>query len=117
RGVVRNTAATAGTGAPGLDAEKTWNVTSNAAGYSDLRFGGPSGVASSGGGLLFDNIKLSLIDVVAACAPGDCSCDSHVDARDYVFWLKNGGTPGDANYTAWRTNFGVPAGAGSGGGL
>jgi fibronectin-binding autotransporter adhesin len=54
---------------------------------------------------------------VPACAPGDLNCDGHVDAGDYVYWRKNGGTPGDANYTAWRANFGVPPGSGSGSGL
>jgi hypothetical protein len=51
----------------------------------------------------------------AACAPGDLNCDGHVDAGDYVFWRKSNGPAGD--YTAWRANFGVPPGAGSGGGL
>jgi hypothetical protein len=58
-----------------------------------------------------------VLNAVSACAPGDLNCDGHVDTNDYVFWRKNGGTPGDANYTAWRSNFGSPPGAGSGGGL
>lgn len=50
-----------------------------------------------------------------ACAPGDLNCDGHTDAGDYVFWRKTNGTT--ANYNLWRANFGVPPGAGSGGGL
>ncbi len=63
---------------------------------------------SYGGG----NITLN---AVGSCAPGDLNCDGHVDAQDYVFWRKTNGPAG--NYTAWRANFGVPPGAGSGGGL
>jgi autotransporter-associated beta strand protein len=58
-----------------------------------------------------------IITVPSSCAPGDLNCDGHNDAGDYVFWRKNGGTPGDANYTAWRSSFGTPPGSGSGGGL
>ncbi len=55
------------------------------------------------------------LNTASACAPGDLNCDGHIDAQDYVFWRKTNGPAG--NYTAWRANYGVPAGAGSGGGL
>ncbi len=49
---------------------------------------------------------------------GDYNGNGTVDAGDYVLWRK---TPlvynGDPGYTIWRSNFGKPPGAGSGGDL
>ena len=62
--------------------------------------------------------------------PGDFNNDGKVDAGDYVTWKKNEGTNnalvndngfgtpvGLNHYNLWRTNFGSPPGAGSGGEL
>jgi hypothetical protein len=47
---------------------------------------------------------------------GDYNNDGKVDAGDYVVWRKTG-INGAQGYTDWRANFGLPPGAGSGGGL
>jgi uncharacterized protein YjbI with pentapeptide repeats len=52
------------------------------------------------------------LTAVPGIVPGDFNNDKRVDAADYVVWRKTGATP--AGYTAWRTHFGQPAGAGSG---
>lgn len=44
--------------------------------------------------------------------PGDFNTDGLVDAADYVVWRKNSGSQND--YNTWRSNFGLPAGGGSG---
>ena len=50
-------------GTQGVDATVTWPITSNTAGYDSLRIGGPSNLSSAGGGLVFDNLYLALVDV------------------------------------------------------
>lgn len=50
-------------GTAGVDASVTWPVTSNTAGYDSFRFGGPSNLSSAGGGLIYDNLFLALVDV------------------------------------------------------
>jgi hypothetical protein len=42
---------------------------------------------------------------------GDINGDGFYDARDYVVWRKSNGS--QAQYNAWRANFGSPGGAGS----
>jgi hypothetical protein len=119
---LRNTDNVPGTGTTGLDSETIWNVTSNAAGYTDIRFGGPSGVTSGGGSLTFDNIKVSLIDIVTPTIDADFNGNGVVDAADYVLWRKNSGLGTGANnamgdsdndgdvdandYTNWAATFG-----------
>lgn len=55
-----------------LAADGTWDGAYSSSGatptgaFSDLRFGGPSGVSSSGGGFLVDNIKLEVVPEPAA---------------------------------------------------
>ena len=56
-------------GTPGVDASMTFPVVSTAAGYSSLRIGGPSGISSAGGSMIYDNIKFSLVDVSPAIRP------------------------------------------------
>jgi fibronectin-binding autotransporter adhesin len=69
-----------------------------------------------------------IITVGPAGLPGDFNSDGKVDASDYATWRKNevanAALPNDsgavtqaARYSLWRTNFGNPPGAGSGGGL
>ena len=55
----------ASTGSPGFDASTLFPLTPTAAGFNSLRFGGPSGISSSGngvyGGVIFDNIRLAWV--------------------------------------------------------
>lgn len=51
-------------GADGIfDGSQTWTGTTDVLPFSDLRFGGPSGVSSAGGGFLVDNIRLEVTSV------------------------------------------------------
>jgi hypothetical protein len=52
------------------------------------------------------------LTVAAPILAGDFNGDGVVDAADYVVWRKSDGT--QADYDAWRTNYGAPAGAGIG---
>ncbi|HEX5218638.1 MAG TPA: PEP-CTERM sorting domain-containing protein [Verrucomicrobiae bacterium] len=45
------------------DGSQTWTGTTDVLPFSDLRFGGPSGVSSTGGGFLVDNIRLEVVSV------------------------------------------------------
>lgn len=45
------------------DGTQTWTGTVNVGAFSDLRFGGPSAVSSTGGGFLVDNIRLEVVSV------------------------------------------------------
>ncbi len=57
-----------------LGADGTWDGLFNSSGaaatgaFSDLRFGGPSGVSSAGGGFLVDNLKLEVVPEPATTA-------------------------------------------------
>lgn len=77
------------TGEAGFDAEFTVDVVATADGYNNLRIGSPSGVSTTGsgvyGGVLFDNISLSLVDIEVALN-GDYNGDGFVDAADYTSW-------------------------------
>jgi len=96
-------------------AEKISNVGTVLRQYNVLRIG--SGVSATFDAY-YDNIKVEYIPV-AACAPGDFNCDGHENAGDYVSIRKQYSDitsgAGLTAYNAWRTNFGNPAGAGSGG--
>jgi hypothetical protein len=46
-----------------FDGTQTWTGTVNVGAFSDLRFGGPSAVSSTGGGFLVDNIRLEVVSV------------------------------------------------------
>jgi hypothetical protein len=121
-----------GSGTPGVDATATYPLNTNlTAGFDSLRIGGPSGLSSAGAGYMaFDNINLSLVDVVAPGVAGDYNGNGVVDAADYVVW-KNGGplqhevpgvTPGTVtqeDYDAWVARFGNTSGSGvsAGGGV
>jgi fibronectin-binding autotransporter adhesin len=61
------------------------------------------------------NYGATALTIAPSCAPGDLNCDGHVDAGDYVYWRKNGGVAGDANYVAWQSHYGNPPGGGTGG--
>lgn len=115
-----------GTLAPGVDASITYDIPTGENGYDSLRFGGPSGVSSPGnnfyGGSIFDNIKLTLIDVDAPLT-GDYNDDGVVDAADYTVWrdtLGNNADPSgsgadgndngvidNGDYTVWSDNYGA----------
>ncbi len=114
------------TGEAGVDATVTYDVTTGPNGYDSLRIGSPSGVSSAGnglyGGVFFDNISLTLVDVVAGPPTGDYNGDGFVDAADYTIWRDTLGTvvtagegadgngngvvdPGD--YDEWANNYGA----------
>ncbi|MEM1446820.1 MAG: PEP-CTERM sorting domain-containing protein [Planctomycetota bacterium] len=81
-------------GAAGFDATTVIDVTSGASGYDSLRFGSPSGIsAAPGGGGLFDNILLELIDaVVIDGVVGDYDNSGLVEQSDLNLVLTNWGT-------------------------
>ena len=124
------TNATATTGVPGVDMSITVpNLTTSANGYNSLRIGGPSGVSSLGGGVVFDNISLELVDAVAGPVTGDYNGNGTVDAADYTLYrdtLGNtvvAGTGADGNgdtfitpldYDVWANNFGNMSSTSSG---
>jgi len=103
-----------------------------AGGFENLRIGSPSGVTSAGGGLVFDNVKLTLIDVMAG-NNADFNGNGVVDAADYTVWRNNLGlvgtgtrATGDANgdtnvdqtdYALWKSSFGTMPGSGAIGGV
>jgi hypothetical protein len=66
-------------------------------GFNQLRFGGPSGVGSSGGGVTFDNIVLEIIEAISDLQ-GDLNGDGFVGLGDLDIvlghWNQNV-TPGD----------------------
>jgi hypothetical protein len=67
-------------------------------GFNQLRFGGPSGVTSGGGGITFDNILLEIIAADAPALEGDLNDDGFVGIADLNIilgvWNQNV-TPGD----------------------
>jgi hypothetical protein len=126
---VRNISTTPGDGTPGVpDGTMTFNIGPQDSGFNNLRIGGPSGVASSGGGVVFDNISLKLVDIIA---PPEINADFNgneiVDAADFAVWRENLGTgtlqsQGDADgdgdvdnddYGHWKATFGSMPGGGS----
>jgi len=126
---VRNISTTPGDGTPGVDGTVTWNMTPDAVGFSNLRIGSPSGVSSVGaGGVVFDNVLLKLVDIVAP-SNADFNGNHVIDAADYAIWRKFNGTigsgtqlTGDANgdhnvnatdYGIWRATFGNAVGSGT----
>ena len=108
-----------------FDTSFTADVTTGPNGYNSLRIGSPSGVSSAGnglyGGVIFDNIKLTLEDIVSPLT-GDYNGDGEVDAADYTVWrdtlgdsVLNDGDGADGNengvvdpldYNVWVTNYG-----------
>jgi hypothetical protein len=62
------------TGLPGFDASEFFDLAPTANGFNSLRFGGPSGVSSSGngfyGGAIFDNIRLAWVPEPSAAVMG-----------------------------------------------
>lgn len=106
----------------GVDYEQTFDIVTTANGYNSLRIGGPSGVSSAGGGVVFDNISLALVDVeTGGGLTGDYNGDGLVDAADYTVWRDTFGqsvTPGEgadgngdglintADYNEWVSNYG-----------
>ncbi|QEG37543.1 PEP-CTERM sorting domain-containing protein [Bythopirellula goksoeyrii] len=97
-----NTSNTPGVGTPGVDAMDTVAVTTSALGFTNLRFGLPSNLKSSGGDNIdaafagFDNISLRLVDIVAPTGDADFDGDGNVDGKDFLTWQRNSGLIGGA---------------------
>ncbi len=91
-----------GVGTDGVDAMDTVAVTTSALGYTNLRFGPPSALPSSGGEVIdaafaaFDNISLRLVDIVAPMGDADFDGDGDVDGKDFLTWQRNSGLMGGA---------------------
>jgi T5SS/PEP-CTERM-associated repeat protein len=68
-----------------------------------------------GGMLTWNTSQLYTTGVLSVIGPppppGDFNEDSKVDAADYVWWRKNGGT--QQQFNLWRANFGNMAGSGA----
>ncbi|TWT78438.1 hypothetical protein Pla123a_12300 [Posidoniimonas polymericola] len=106
----------------GVDYSQTFDIVTTANGYNNLRIGGPSGVTSAGGGVVFDNISLTLVDVeTGGGLTGDYNGDGLVDAADYTVWrdtFNQNVTPGEGadgngdgtintgDYNVWVSNYG-----------
>jgi hypothetical protein len=69
-------------------------IDSSAITYNSARFGGPSNLASAGGGALLDNV---LIQTAPTHNPGDTNNDGFVDLTDLNNVLNNFGSTGDGN--------------------
>lgn len=86
-----------GNGTPGVDAMDTVLVTTSALGYTNLRFGLPSTLPSSGGENIdaafagFDNISLRLVDIMAPMGDADFDGDGNIDGRDFLTWQRGFG--------------------------
>lgn len=73
---------TAGSDVAGIDSSVTWEIESFAEGYDSFRIGAPSGV-SSPNGVAFDNVSLSLIDVMTG-GGSDADGDGDIDGADFL---------------------------------
>jgi hypothetical protein len=92
-------------GAPGLDAEVTWEVSAGAVGFNSLRLGGPSGLSSAGSGAMgFDNLLLQLQPAAIGGDNADFDGDGDVDGADFVTWQKNVGLAGAATLATGDAN-------------
>ena len=119
-----------GEGTDGVDAMDTVPILAvSPFGFTNLRFGIPSQLPSSGGFnpdaafAAFDNISLKLVDVVAPAGNADFDGNGLVDGNDFLIWQRNFGltgaaTPmdgdanGDQNVDAadlgfWQTQYGT----------
>ena len=91
-------------------------------GFDRIRIGGPSGVASTGGGALFDNVLLETIAVTPPVGNNaDFNGDNIVDGKDFLIWQRGFGAAGtlatgdanndtlvnDADLTIFKTQFGT----------
>ena len=109
-------------GAPGVDAEATWEISATAAGFNSLRLGGPSGLSSAGTGLMgFDNVLLQTQAGSVPSENADFNGDNIVDGADFLIWQRGFGSgnslaTGDANgdlavtdadLTIWKDQFGT----------
>ena len=64
------------------------DIVQTAAGFDQLRFGGPSGISSAGGGVTFDNILLEII-AAESTLEGDLDLDGFVGITDLNLVLSN----------------------------
>ncbi|WP_146399561.1 dockerin type I domain-containing protein [Pseudobythopirellula maris] len=110
----------AATGEAGWDSTVTHPIITGPNGYDSLRIGGPSGIGSGGGGMIFDNLLLELVDA-AVDTSGDYNGNGIVDAADFTLWRDSlgdevsAGTGADGNgdgfitdldYDVWVNTFG-----------
>ena len=93
-----------------IDATDTYDtgVETGASGYNQIRFGGPSGISSLGGGVHFDNILLEVIEAPAPGLEGDLNSDGFVGVDDLNIVLVNW----NQNVTAGELTSGDPTGDG-----
>ena len=73
-----------------IDATDTYStgVESGPVGFNELRFGGPSGITSGGGGVHFDNVVLEIIAPTVSLV-GDLNSDGFVGIDDLNLVLGN----------------------------
>ncbi|TWT37420.1 PEP-CTERM motif protein [Posidoniimonas corsicana] len=110
----------------GVDFTQTLDIVTSADGFDSLRIGGPSNSSSAGGGVVFDNISLTLVDVDAPSLIGDYNGDGTVDAADYTVWRdtlgdsvtagegadgNNNGVIDTGDYDEWVANYGATSAA------
>ena len=111
-----------GSGDEGVDAEIILPIATLPVGFNNLRFGGPSGASSPGGGFMgFDNILLETQAVSVPTINADFNGDDIVDGNDFLIWQRNFNTgnafaQGDANNSGtvdaadlavWKDQFGT----------
>lgn len=56
-----------------IDSTQSFTIAATAAGFSQLRIGGPSNLSSAGGGAKFDNLRLETITVPEPTSAGVCA--------------------------------------------
>ena len=100
------------------DGEMSHPWVPDAPGVNVISFLSDASAFSQGAGasnVYLDNIVVINNDLPPAGLDGDFNSDGKVDAADYVVWRKGflGGTFGEEDYAAWRSNFGATLGSGT----
>ncbi len=100
------------------DGEMSHPWVPDAPGVNVLSFLSDASAFTQGAGasnVYLDNIVVINYDLPPAGLEGDFNNDGKVDAADYVVWRKGflGGTFGEEDYAAWRSNFGATLGSGT----
>jgi hypothetical protein len=90
-------------GSPGYDAVMVWPIAPQAAGFNNLRFGGPSGNTSNGAGLnAFDNIVLKMVPTPGPFPNADFNYDKQVDGADFLNLQRHLGWTSDETHQKQR---------------